>query len=90
MFETIEPMNRDDGRDIIRLPSKREERYGIPGLYEFHQVIEEDNVNDTFEEYELASDEEEVKMRGVEEFQRVFDETTDDFEEEEEEDYESQ
>ena len=64
------------------MPFEREERDGILGLNEFYQIIEEDNVDDTLEVYESASDEEEKEMRGVEEFEKVLDEMVDDFEEE--------
>ena len=88
VFETIEPMDWDDDRDIIRLPFGEKERERILGVYEFHQDIEEDNVDDTFEEYESTSDEEDMEMKGVEEFEKVLDETADDFNEEDY-DYES-
>jgi hypothetical protein len=90
IFESIEPMVWDDGRELRGLEAGPLPEEGIPGIHCFNTSVPDitENEDDTFQEYDSGSDDEELRLRGVEEVERYLDETVDDFEDEDS-DYES-
>jgi hypothetical protein len=82
VFQLIEPMVWDDGRDVRGSESGPPLEGGIPMVDQFniHSKEVEENVDDTFNEYDSGSDDEEMRLRGIEDLERHLDETSDDFE----------
>ena len=91
IFESIKPMVWDDGRDLRDLEVGPMLEEGISGIHCFNTSVPDitENEDDKFEEYDSGSDDEELRLQGVEEVERYLNETTDDFEGKDS-DYESQ